>query len=264
VPGPYARHPGRRVAWVVFACVLGAQLAISARAPDDWHLQASAGEAPSRSAVELAFLGEGALAAYATSLYIQSFDAQAGAILPLRTSDFPAVRSWLALSFALNPDSGYPLMLAAFDYAETAHLQDDTEKPAVAQAPQVLEFVEQGYRQDPHKHWRWLAHAAWVARYVLHDDARAGIEARLLRDAPESAQVPRWARELDGYVLSRPDPVEARRALLGGLIAGKSGAGDREIGRLAGRIEAQANRKNPESAGDPQTYHGMPGVNPAP
>lgn len=223
-------------AWLALAVLLVLQLAVALRAPETWHLEASAGTAPPAAIVRIASLDEPALAGYASALYLQGYDAQAGALLPLRTADFPAIRSWLGLAFNLNPHSSYPLMLAAFDYSETAHLQDEMLHAASPQAPAMLDFVETGYRADPGAHWRWLAHAAWVSRYVLHDDQRALAEAHLLRAAPAGADIPEWARELDTFVLGRRDATDARRALLGGLAAGTQGTPQRDLERLAGRI----------------------------
>lgn len=225
-------HP----AWVALAALLGLQMWLALRAPDTWHLEVSAGTAPPPAALRLASLDEPVLAAYASALYLQGYDAQAGALLPLRSADFPAIGSWLELAFALNPHSSYPVMLAAFDYSEMAHLQDELRHAAVPQAPAILDFVERCYRADPGAHWRWLAHAAWVSRYVLHDNARALAEAHLLRSAPASADIPEWARELDTFVLGRPDAADARRALLGGLAAGTRNTPQRDLERLAGRI----------------------------
>jgi len=233
--------PGRRprpmhAAWPALAVLLVLQVVVALAAPETWRLEASPGVAPPVAAMRLASLDEPALAGYGSSLYLQSYDAQAGALLPLRTADFPAIRAWLELSFALNPHSSYPVMLAAFDYSETAHLQDALEHARQPQAPAILDFVERSFRADPGAHWRWLAHAAWVSRYVLHDDARALTLAHLLRTAPAAADIPQWARELDTFVLGRQDPMDARRALLGGLAAGTKDPSQRDLDRLAGRI----------------------------
>jgi hypothetical protein len=231
-----ARPRAPRRGWVIFAALLALQVAGSMHAPNPWRLQSSAGIPPSRVAVRLASLDESELAGYATALYAQEFDAQAGAWLPLRASDFTALRAWLELSFALHPRSGYPLMLAAFDYAETAHRQDETTRPDMPAAPALLDFVRRGYAADPSAHWRWLAHAAWVARYVVHDDAWAAAAARALRDAPAGAAIPRWARELDSYVLQSKDGQEGRRALLGALAAGSGNIDPQEFARLSARL----------------------------
>jgi len=239
LPVPPGSHPRpMRLAWIALAMLLALQIVVAMRAPETWRLEASPGAAPPAAAVRLACLDETVLAAYGSALYLQGYDAQAGALLPLRTADFPAIRGWLELSFALNPHSSYPVMLAAFDYSETAHRQDALRGASVPQAPAILDFVERSFRADPGVHWRWLAHAAWVSRYVLHDDARALAQAHLLRTAPPAADIPQWARELDTYVLGRQDPTDARRALLGGLAAGTRGTSRQDLDRLAGRIAA--------------------------
>ena len=237
-PAPRACRAGLRPAWGAFAALLLLQVVLGLRTPETWRLEASAGIPPTPAVMQLASLDEPALAAYGTALYLQGYDAQAGALLPLRTADYPAIRAWLELAFALNPHSSYPLMLAAFDYSETAHLQDEMVPANAPQAAAILDFVERGYGADPAAHWRWLAHAAWVSRYVLHDNARALAEARLLRNAPASAAIPEWARELDTYVLGRQDATDARRALLGGLAAGSPGTPERDLERLAARISS--------------------------
>jgi hypothetical protein len=256
------RHARRAAPWLVFAALLALQVAMSRRLPDDWTLQASAGTAPPVTAVRLATLDEAALAGYLTALTIQGFDAQAGSLLPLRNADFTAIRAWLELSFALNPHSGYPLLLAAFDYSETAHAQDELLHPMLPAAPGMLAFVERSYVSDPAVHWRWMAHAAWVARFVLHDDARALRDAHLLRDAPESAGIPRWARELDSFVLHRKDARDARRALLGGLAAGGGRVDARELDLLGGRVASMSEREAANRAQIDRLIPAFPGAAP--
>ncbi|HXY21421.1 MAG TPA: hypothetical protein VEI29_01965, partial [Burkholderiaceae bacterium] len=180
------------------------------RLPNNGELKPSAGTPPGLTFMRLASLDDAWLAGYATVLHLQAFDAQAGAQLPLRLADFRSIRAWLELAFALNPKSGYPLMLGAFEYAETAHLQDELRHPERPEAPAILDFVERGFRADPAAHWRWLVHACWVARYRLHDDQRAAAEAQLLRNAPFGAEIPEWARELDLFLVPQKDAIRAR------------------------------------------------------
>lgn len=233
----------QRLAWAAFLALLALQAAWSSHLDNDSALQPSPGGPPGVMALRVASLDEPQFAGYATSLYIQGFDAQAGALLALRAADTASICAWLERAFELNPHSGYPLMLASFDYAEPAHARDEIRAARAdasasveeSVAPKLLDFVERAYAVDPARHWRWLAHASWLAHYVLHDSARAMREARLLRDAPASASVPRWARELDSFVLRRQDPQEAQEALLGGL-AFASPADQKEIDRLAARL----------------------------
>ncbi|HXY21991.1 MAG TPA: hypothetical protein VEI29_04860 [Burkholderiaceae bacterium] len=193
------------------ATLLLLQALLVMRLPNDGELKTSAGTPPDLAFMRLASLDEAPLAGYATALYLQAFDAQAGAQLPLRLADFRTIRTWLELAFALNPKSGYPLMLGAFEYAETAYLQDELLHPVTPQAPAILDFVERGFRADPGAHWPWLVHACWIARYRLHDEQRASAEAQLLRNAPNAAGIPQWARELDLFLTPSNDPISAQR-----------------------------------------------------
>ncbi|SPE22994.1 conserved hypothetical protein [Burkholderiales bacterium] len=239
----------RHASWWVFAALLSLQGVWSLRLANDGALQASPGAPPGATALQLASLDEPALAGYATSLYLQGFDAQAGALLGLRLADAQAIWAWLELAYSINPHSGYPLMLAVFDYAGPAHAHDEASKAAAEAhtpaprpvAPMLLDLVERAYRADPVRHWRWLAHASYVARFSLHDDERALRYAQLLRDAPQTAQVPRWARELDSFVLRRRDAAEAQRALLGGLAFGAPGTDSQVLDRMAARLASPAN-----------------------
>lgn len=184
-------------AWLALAGLLLLQGLLNARIPQHWGLERCAGAPPDPDLVRLLSLGETQLAGYATALSVQGFDAQAGALLPLPSADLRATRAWLQLAFALNPKSGYPLMLAAFDYARAARVQDVLQHSPQPQAPAMLQFVEQGFRADPAVHWPWLVQALWVARFDLHDEKRALAEAQMLRNSPASAGIPQWARELD-------------------------------------------------------------------
>jgi len=242
------RHMRRHASWWVFAVLLALQAGWSLRLANDGALQTSPGAPPGATTLRLASLDEPELAGYATSLYLQGFDAQAGALLGLRLVDAAAIYAWLELAYSINPHSGYPLMLATFDYAGPAHLHDeasraqaDAQAPALRPvAPMLLELVERAYRADPARHWRWMAHASYVARFTLHDDLRALRYAQALRDAPASASIPRWARELDSFVLRRQDPQEAQRALLGGLAFGSPGADTKLLDRMAARLARPA------------------------
>jgi len=202
-----------RPARLILACLLALQILLALHIPNSGRLKTAVGAPPTLTAVRLASLDDGPLAGYAISLFLQAFDAQAGAQLPLRSADFRSIRAWLELAFALNPQSGYALMLGAVDYAETAHLHDELVHSAIPQAPAILDFVERGFRADPAAHWRWLVHAFWVARYRLHDDQRASAEAQLLRNAPPEAGIPQWARELDLFLPPPKEPITARLAL---------------------------------------------------
>jgi len=236
----------------LFAALLALQASWSLHLANDRALQPSPGAPPSAIALRLASLDEPELAGYATALYLQGFDAQAGALLGLRLADAAAICAWLELAYSLNPRSGYALMLAAFDYAGPAHVHDEATRaradaqPAPAPqpvAPLLLDLVERAYVADPARHWRWLAHAAYVARFTLHDDERALRYARRLRAAPDAAGVPRWARELDSFVLRRQDAAEAQRALLGGLAFGSGGSGGTDakvLDRMAARLASPA------------------------
>lgn len=217
------RLPSRAAALLGVLLVL--QVLLVMRLPNDAALQASAGTPPSLAFMRLASLDEAPLAGYATALYLQAFDAQAGSQLPLRLADFRSIRAWLELAFALNPKSGYPLMLGAFEYAETAHMQDELLRPENSEASAILDFVERGFRANPTAHWRWLVQACWVARYRLHDDQRAATEAQLLRNAPVGAGIPQWARELDLFLVPQKDPISAQLGAPSRSDSGAAGVG---------------------------------------
>ncbi len=220
---------GRGAQGLCLVTLLAIQALVFGAMPRDWHAQTSPGPAPHAATLRAATLGEGSAAAYALTLYLQTFDAQAGLGLPLRSLDQERVGEWIERALDLRPASAYPLLLLSRVFAETAQPDD---------ARRLLDRVERRFREAPDLRWPWLAHAVYVARHVMHDTALARTYARSLRIHATGPGVPSWATQAEILLLADLDDREAARLLLGALIDSGRIGDPAELAFLAERLSA--------------------------
>jgi hypothetical protein len=176
--------------------------------------------------VKLATLDEPIAAAQLLTLYLQAFDNQPGVSIPFRELDYPRVVRWLETILKLDPDTQYPLLMAAHLYA----LVPDETKQRL-----MLEFVHAKFHEDPERRWRWLAHATLVAKHRLRDKRLA------LRYAEDIARLapgaPSWARQMHVFILEDLGEIESAAVLLGGLLATGAVSDPSEARFLTQRLE---------------------------
>ncbi len=180
--------------------------------------------------LRLASLGEPIGFAHALTLYLQAFDNQPGISVPYRDLDYGAVEAWLASALALDPQGQYPLMMAAHLYSQV---------PDESRQRRMLDFVHREFLRDPERRWRWLAHAALVAKHRLKDMPLA------LRYAEEVARraggAQSWARQMRIFILEDMGETQAATVLLGGLLASGEVSDPAEIRFLTERLDALEN-----------------------
>ncbi len=117
--------------------------------------------------------------------------------------------------------------MAARIYAESA-------PPAVR--AEMLELVYRHFFNAPNERWPWLAHAAYIARHEMNDPALAARYARAIREHASAASVPRWARDLEIFMLASNDQLEAAQLLLGALIDSGQITDQRELQAMTERL----------------------------
>jgi hypothetical protein len=173
-------------------------------------------------------------------MFLQNVDVPLGRATPLADLDRNTVIRWLDLATDLDPDTGYPLLLAARHYAETGNL---------AQRRTMLDWVYRRFEERPNQRWPWLAHAVFVSRHVLHDNTLAEFYAAALRDQVTDPTVPSWVRQMD--LLLRADLGETAdaRAILGGLIAAGQIRSSAELRFLESRLSPEPSPASAPSAG---------------
>ncbi len=184
---------------------------------------------PPANTIAALSLGETRVAAKLAMLWLQAFDYAPGISVPLASLDYARVVAWLETILALDPGASYPLLAAARIYAEV---------PDPARQRQMLDFVEAAFHADPNARWQWLAHAVFVARHRLHDDALALEYARALARETDPARVPSWARQMHIFVLENIGELEAAKVLLGGLLASGEVTDPHEHAFLSRRLQA--------------------------
>lgn len=140
---------------------------------------------------------------------VQHFDDQPGAHLPFAALDYARLTAWLAQALMLDGGSDYPLLLAACVYAQV---------PDVARQRLMLGFVHESFHERPAQRWRWLAHAAIIARHRLRDDRLALEFANDL--ARHARTAPAWAREMRIGLLQDLGEQSQATALLAELLSG--------------------------------------------
>lgn len=218
---------GRGAPWPVVALLiasLSAFAAIQATRPPDVARGSALPAPPPVPLARVAAMGEPIALAQLAALYLQAFDNQPGISIPFRELDYARVIAWLEAMLALDPASHYPLLLAAQVYSQV---------PDPARQEAMLEFVARQFAADPERRWRWLAHAAIVARHQLNN---LPLALRYARGLQSVRTAPPWARQMHVLLLSDMGEREAAQVLLGGLLDSGELTDPREIRFLLERI----------------------------
>jgi len=194
---------------VALGLALLVQLGLHALQPDPLARARALAPPPPTALLQVLSLGEPPALALAGVLWLQAQDSQPGLSLPHARLDYARLEGWLERLLALDPRGQYPLLLASHVYARV---------PDPERQRRILMLIRRTFPADPQRRWRWLAHAALLARHRLGDTALAIEFATAITREARGPGVPAWARQMSVLLLADTGEVEAARVLLGGLI----------------------------------------------
>lgn len=181
---------------------------------------------PSAAALRLASLGEPITLAGLLALRLQAFDNQPGISIPFAALDYNRLTAWLDALLGLDPHSNYPLLMASYLYAQV---------PNPAKQRIMLDFTYRRFLADPDRRWRYLAHAALIAKHELHDLPLALTYAQSLQKYARGPAIPHWASQMPIFILEDMGEAEAAKIELGALLATGSITDPQEKHFLTGR-----------------------------
>lgn len=222
--------------WLFLACALVLQIGLRLAEPRPTARADQLPSAPQGRLLRVAALGEPIALAQSLTLYLQAFDTQPGISLPFAQLDYQRLAGWLTALLSLHPRGQYPLLLASQVYSQV---------PDPAKQRQMLELVLQEFERDPVRRWRWLAHAAIVAKHRLHDPQLALRYAAVLSARADHPSVPGWARQMHIFLLEDLGEHETAKILLGGLLASGAITDPHEALFLTQRLNAMESVEKP-------------------
>ncbi len=217
-----------------------AQLALKGLEPKPTARAADLPAAPSIYALRLLAVGEPIALAQLLSLNLQAFDTQPGISLPFQSLDYARIEGWLNCILELDPPGQYPMLMGSQVYSQV---------PDMARQRRILEWVHQRFQEDPDRRWRWMAHAAIMAKHRLHDLPLALRYAESLSRLAKGPLVPGWAKQMHIFILEDMGEVETAKVLLGGLLASGSITDPHEAHFLTERLNAL--QKSAENSSNP-------------
>jgi hypothetical protein len=216
-----------RAAVIVLAVALAVHVAWHALSPKPQARGAALPPPIDAAWLRVASLGDPIVLAQMLVLYLQAFDNQPGLSIPYRELDYEAVRGWLRAALELDPRGQYPLMMASHLYAQV---------PDHRKIRLMLDFVHHEFLRDPDARWRWLAHAAIVAKHRLKDLPLALQYAEEITKHASSALS--WARQMRIFILEDMGESKAAAVLLGGLLISGEVTDPAEVRFLTERLQS--------------------------
>jgi hypothetical protein len=200
-----------------------------------WHSQqdpivARAEDLPSplsARAYTISSFGEPVATARLLNLWLQAFDNQPGASISFNQLDYSRIADWLDVILELDPRGRYPMLVAARVYGS---ITDPVRKRY------MMEYIFYKFKEDPAKHWPWLAHAVITAKHELKDMDLALKYASALSEQARRHKIPYWASDMKIIVLEDMGEVEAAKVLVGGLLETGDITDEYELNFLTAKI----------------------------
>ena len=198
---------------LIGALLLALQIGWRAQQPAPSARAEALAAAPSARSVRLASLSEPIAASGLLALRLQAFDNQPGISIPFAALDYARLISWLDTLLELDPQANYPLLMASHLYAQV---------PDPARQRLMLDFTYRQFLANPARRWRFLAHAALIAKHRLHDLPLALTYARAIQTHARDTAIPHWASQMPIFILEDMGETEAAKIELGALLASGS------------------------------------------
>jgi len=148
---------------------------------------------PKASFQEASALGDAQLAYRANAIMIQNLGDSGGRSHSFAQYNYERLTQWLFLMDRLDPRSNFIPYLAAYYFGAVS----DTQKLE----PLTLYLAHAGERPQGEK-WRWLAHAAYLARFEMQDlDLALHYAQRLSAlEARYDMDLPQWASQMHIFI----------------------------------------------------------------
>jgi hypothetical protein len=174
---------------------------------------------PPGALAPLLTLGDDQLFYRSAAFGLQNMGDGGGRATPLAHYDYGRLEAWLRLLDELDPQADYAPTLAGYYFGQSP-VPDDLRR--------IVAYLRTIGARDPARHWRWLAHAVYLARHRLRDVALALEIARDLAGLAGS-EAPLWVRQMPAFVLADVGEREAARDLLETILATDRNLSDGEI-----------------------------------
>jgi hypothetical protein len=199
------RHPAVYIFSLLIALQIGLAFAIKGKRPPE----AIVTPPPAPRAAQAMSLGDDQFLYRALALEVQEMGDSGGRFSPLGDYDYKMLMAWFRLLDGLDARSDYAVSLAALQYGLT-------QKPEDARL--IAQYIREHAASDPAKKWRFLAHAAYIARHRGKDlDLALAIAKDLAEiDLPD---IPAWTKQMPAFIMTEMGDKEAALAYLSALIA---------------------------------------------
>ncbi len=164
---------------------------------------------PSRNSAVMMTLGDSEFSYRFLALILQNLGNTGRDIVPLKNYDYEKLGKWFFLLHELDPASDHIPMIASYYFGGTRVPED------VAVVVNYLKVVGQIPVSEK---WRWLAHAAYLARHRMHDLPLALKLAYKLKNLPNSSKFPQWARQMPAFILKEQGEKEAAKHMMENML----------------------------------------------
>lgn len=218
---------------ILLLIALGSQIAWKSFASPPLAKMVDFGSPPSLALLRLSTLGDPIAMASVWMLWLQTFDDQAGLVVPFNNLNFYHLAAWLERILALDPRSEYPLFAAIRVYG----FVQDPDKQRI-----MLDFVHRAFLDAPQQRWSWLALAAVQARHRLADHDLARLYMDEIGKKSIANQLPFWVQGLQARILIEQNELDSARAVIGGLLVHEA-MSERKKQSLAIWLEKLAERE---------------------
>lgn len=160
--------------------------------------------APSYAGAAALGLGDPQFAYRAAGVMMQNLGNNGGRTTRFDDYNYDALAAWFSLADKLDPQADFMPFLAGYYFGAV----DDPLKAA-----RVVDYLaEQGMKSYPQK-WRWLARAAFLARFSEKNTDKALKLSEWLAALYPAVPLPLWARQMPVFILQERGEREAALAM---------------------------------------------------
>ncbi len=159
---------------------------------------------PGKLSAAGAGLGDTLFAYRSFGIILQNMGDYGGRTTSLRDYNYDNLGGWFMLLHSFDPKSDFLPYVASFYYGG---LDTNTEK-----LKPLVDYLEIAGNSTQGEKWRWLAQAAYIARFKMNDLGRSLELARKLSNL--DADIPMWARNMPANVLNARGEKQAAYEML--------------------------------------------------